>query len=140
MRPWVICLFVVLLPLRLWAADAMALQMVTWPQAPAQHQPCHGLAHDARHGSAHDAVAMATPSDHDQHHPHDAAHPASGLADHGSHGSHGMCLLCDVCHNALGMTPQGQVPHTQAPAHPQTALNERVASALRQPGFKPPIG
>jgi hypothetical protein len=132
MRSWVICLFVMLLPWRLWAADAMALQMVEWPQAPAQHQPCHGTAHEV----AHDSMAVDD-SFQDAHHAHTSNHPSTDLTDHGSHG---MCLLCDVCHNALGMSPQGQTPHTQTPHLPHTALTARMASAVRQPGYKPPIG
>jgi hypothetical protein len=128
MRFWVICLFVVLLPWRLWAADAMTLQMLELPDSPAQHQPCHGT----DHGLAHHAAALGT-----THHAHTAVHPSGDPTDHNSHG---MCLLCDVCHNTLGLSPQAHAPHFQAAHHPHTVLTERVASALRQPGFKPPIG
>jgi len=128
MRHWVICLFVVLLPYRLWAADAMVFQMMDWPETPAQHQPCHGTAHEL----AQDTAAVDA-----THHAHTAAHPSGDPTDHGSHV---MCLLCDVCHNALWLPPLGSAHHANPSHHTPTALTQRVASAVRQPGFKPPIG
>jgi hypothetical protein len=112
MRRWILVLFVVLLPWRLWAADAMALQMAAWPEPPAQqHLPCHGVSDEA------------------------AALPHSPTHDHG----HPMCLLCDVCHNALWMTSLGQMAFTKAPRYIPRGLPERVTGMALPPTLKPPI-
>jgi hypothetical protein len=112
MRRWILVLFVMLLPVRLWAADAMAFQRVDWPEPPAQHGPCHGLSDEA--------PAL----------PHVPAH---------DHGDHSLCLLCDVCHNALWLTSLGQMAFTEVPRHTPRGLAERVISMVLPPTLKPPI-
>ncbi len=124
MRRWVLILFIVLLPWRLWAADAMALQKTGTPESPAQHTPCQ-MGHEAHHSAA--PVTA------------DAMHPTHHDAT-GDHAHHGICLLCDVCHNALGLTPQPPLTTPLSVHGNPSGRIEPVASADRQPGFKPPIG
>jgi hypothetical protein len=113
MRRWILVLFVMLLPFRLWAAEAMALQMVDWPESPAQQMPCHGLSDEP-------ASLLHTPA-------HD-------------HGHHGLCLLCDVCHNALWTASMGHTPFAEAPRHTPSGMTEWVTSIALPPSLKPPIG
>ncbi|TDQ38795.1 hypothetical protein [Tepidicella xavieri] len=123
MRRWVLCLLLVLLPWRLWAADAMALQMASLPPGSTEQVACHGEP-SAEPAHAHGQMADA--------HAHSDS-SASG-PDH-----HGLCLLCDVCHNAYWLAPphpaQGSGPIHHAPP----SLDVSLASVEPEPGFKPPI-
>jgi hypothetical protein len=113
MKRWVLTLCILLLPLRLWAADAMALQAVAWPEPPAQQSPCHGVA--------------ATP-DYSGH-----AHTPEAVA-------HGVCLHCEICHNVLSLPPLQVLPWQLALPEALARAAAPVLSAERTPCFKPPIG
>lgn len=132
-------LMVVLLPLRGWVGDAMALQTVlaggmahaaqadTASAAAHGQQGHHGLAIDhPRHASA-----VAPPNG-------DCADPSDG--DSGlPHGHCTTCTACQTCHTVAITAPSagmvGGGPMTALPS----LVEPRFASADRAPGFKPPI-
>ena len=121
MRRWMVWLFIALMPLRLWAADAMALQGwhgLQGSAAVASAPPCHEAASPAPHGGE------------DAHAAHHAVDPES----------HASCLLCDVCHTALGLAPTDKKPGAVPAVHACAGMTHALSSATPEPGYKPPIG
>lgn len=121
MRRWMVWLFIALMPFRLWAADAMALQELHGVQGStvvASAPPCHEAASPAPQGGEH---AQAT--DH-------ALDPES----------HASCLMCDVCHTALGLAPTDKNLGALPVVHARAGLTHALSSATPEPGYKPPIG
>jgi len=133
MRRWVLLVLVLLLPLRLWAADTMALAAAL--DAAGGHAPCHmaATAADAGEPSATPALPAADAALHpgaaDAHtEPDAAASPA------------GPCLLCGVCHLALG-APAAHPSLPQAlPAGPPPAIAAPSEQAEPQRVVEPPRG
>lgn len=118
MRVWFVVLLMVLLPLRGWAGDAMAVSMAT-DRAPAAAlvaaADCHGAADHT----------------HDQHGSQDS---------HQGHEGHGTAhLLCDVC-NGPALTPAAMLAVGDARPH-SLHIPSRVAFASEAPrrGVRPPI-
>ena len=111
LRRWVLWSFVLLMPFRLWAADAMALHMQMAPASQASTSPCHEHANE-------DTTEI-------------------GLQD--ADGAHPLCLQCDVCHQALSLPPGIMGPSPMDLPHHVTAWASPVVSAEQFPGFKPPI-
>jgi len=156
MRRWLIILFVLLLPWRLWAGDAMALALLHSAPA-AAHGPVQtasinpaalcGHADPALHEAAHASTPAAT---HDLAHvpnhgvPHGAALGAAQAADpacpgHSEAGAHGLCLLCGICHQALAVPLRlGALPPTLPLGAPVPARTV-IVQATPQPDLKPPI-
>jgi hypothetical protein len=106
-RLFVLVLAIVLLPLRGWMGNAMAMQMPSGPThvamaAPAQQaatQPC-----------SHDAMAHHPSADHADH--ACTAHaPSDGALQHDGHAP---CSQCQLCHSALLCTALPVMP----PARP----------------------
>lgn len=113
-----------LLPYRLWAADAMALQGEHPHPVPTQHAPCHTEVAEAFAEGGHG--------------PHTAV-SVSLSADDGSHAFHGTCLLCDVCHTALSL-PEASLSAGSLVARDHLIRRvERVVSVDPEPCLKPPI-
>jgi len=144
MRRWLIIVFVLLLPWRLWAGDAMALEVLH--SAPA-----------GAHGSAQMASADPTaPSGHIDFALHETSLAASHAAQHGAApqaaladdppcpgqpeaGTHGLCLLCGICHQALAVPLRlGAMPSALHSSEPWTTRTA-VLQAEREPELKPPI-
>jgi len=141
MKRLLIIVCVLLLPLRLWAADAMALAALSAADAVA-HAPCQpqasaaaaigGFDHGAQadHGAA-DAQALA-----------DAGVDASAAPTHHPGApceTDARCLLCGICHQTLG-SPAGAVaasPATPSGEPPPVAM--APLQSERQPTLKPPI-
>ena len=144
MRRWLIILFVLLLPWRLWAGDAMALAVLHSAPAGA-HGPVQMVSAGPAAVSGHANFAL-----------HEASHAAFHAAQHGAApqaaladdpaclgqpeaGAHGLCLMCGICHQALaaplrlGAMPPALPSGTPLPARPV------MVQAERQPEFKPPI-
>lgn len=114
MRRFLMWMMICLLPLRLWAGDAMAVQHVPaethevmMAMAPEAH-PCHGAENSTQKAS-------------------------EPVKDRGS-----ACGDCSVCHGPLaGLT----VPGWAAPALPEVrphALGWSALSAIAPPQLKPP--
>ena len=123
MRRWLLILMVVLLPLRAWAGDAMALSMSSpLAQAGFVAAPCHG-------GDAGPASAESAAMSHQGAAAHAQADEPAGNA----------CSACDVCHGAATVLA---LPDGHAPLGVQRQagfLFERFASADAQRAHKPPI-
>ncbi|MGE3347745.1 MAG: hypothetical protein AB7I35_09955 [Ramlibacter sp.] len=133
MRRWLLIVMIALLPLRVWAGDVMAAQMLTQQLgatktvAHSGHQswtPAHmgtetgGMAHA-------DCLGMTA----DQH----EAHQAPASVDCGT------CVACQVCHSVALMVPT--LAQTASAAHPGAPVMrvEPFASAVLALGIKPPI-
>ncbi len=152
MRRWLIILFVLLLPWRLWAGDAMALAVLhSVPAAaygPAQMASINpaalcGHADLALHEAAH---ACSPDPAHDLHlgATHEAAQAIAQAADpacpgHSEAGAHGLCLLCGICHQALAVPLRlGALPPTLPLGAPVPARTV-IVQATAEPELKPPI-
>lgn len=135
MRRLLLALMILLLPLRGWLGDAMAMELaVPAMQAVAVHAAEAETAHHA--GFGHQADAAAPPC-------HEDAQAAPATAHHGSehpagHG-HGHCTACQICHS-VAATHRAATPAVLAPRHaaPGTAP-ARFASAELRGVAKPPI-
>ena len=124
MRRLFIALMIVLLPVRGWLGDAMAMEMT-------QHALHAGTAATAM--AAHDAHG-AVPDCHGAAAESPAEAPAAA-----SHDGCGTCTACQVCHtvalaDVFPSQPARGAPHVLVPA-PATGF----ISAEPAPGFKPPI-
>ncbi|MCM2479060.1 hypothetical protein [Serpentinimonas maccroryi] len=157
MRRWLIILFVLLLPWRLWAGDAMALAVLHSAPAgahgPAQMATTDPAAHCGRADLIpHEAARACSPdpSHGPSHGPHlGAAHEAApqqaalttdpacpGLSEAGAHG---LCLLCGICHQALAVPLRlGALPPALPLGAPLPARTV-IVLATPQPELKPPI-
>lgn len=135
MRRVLVWLLLALLPWRLWAADAMALQ----PCAAASVL-AGDLAHTAHtvpdHG-VHAQSQMAIEALHATHAP--AAADGTQTPPHANHANHAVCTLCDICHNTpLASAPTGMAGPNAPQGWPLT--QSRVPpTAVPGPPLKPPI-
>ncbi len=127
MRAFLLCLMIVLLPLRVWAVDVMAVQQTgqarPTPQEVAPAADCHqAMEHSAP------AHALQGPASH-----HEAQQASDASDDCGS------CSACQLCHTVALATPLPTLrlaePATSVPRSPLATH----PSATRAPGFKPPI-
>lgn len=139
MRRFLMWMMICLLPLRLWAGDAMAVQhvppaasAVTVATSPYAAHPCHGVdvasaethepaAHHSKvHGGAHDSTLDSTFA-FEPGNPHNSS-----------------CGDCSVCHGPLaGLSVPAWTAPQQAGALPQ-ALGWNALSASPLPQLKPP--
>lgn len=145
MRVVVLVLAMLLLPLRGWLGDAMALQM-TPPQQQAQRAATASVPTDhAAHAMHATAQAPGDAAHHDGTSPSSAHASASSHAPSESSSAHTVqecqttCTNCQLCHSlAVAFWPEvpplAEVPRA-APAFEPIAF----ASAEPAPGFKPPI-
>lgn len=132
MRVFVLALAILLLPLRGWLGDAMAMEMTQQQVVAAVTVVAHEAA------SAQDA--------HADHAMHDMASTADGM--HTGHASHdpaaqpdcqSTCTDCQLCHS-VAMTVWPEMPTTgEAPRATPSLAPVAFASAEPAPGFKPPI-
>ncbi|MES2532965.1 MAG: hypothetical protein V4636_18125 [Pseudomonadota bacterium] len=151
MRTLLLAVMIVLLPIRGWLGDAMAVEMARHAmpavaaamseaaESAAANAHCHeamvagddmsgmkgmSMDHAIGHATAHDAA-----DGHDAP-PHDA--------DIGHQGC-GTCIVCQVCHTvALGGLPATAISHEAPQARPAFRAT-RFASTEPAPGLKPPI-
>ena len=139
-RPLLV-VFVLLLVLRGWMGDAMAMQVpIPVPMAAAHCPPVHaaGLGADAH--AVHGGMAAGPAGLHEAAHAQAPAEPAADADACGdSSASHSGCGECQVCHTValpFGFSEPAVAPALQAlPVTPPVAY----ASADPAPGFKPPI-
>ena len=129
MRRCLMWIMICLLPLRLWAGDAMAVQHVPPTAAHAAMATVAALApdahpcHTAEAAEATDTAATAT------HH----AMPSEAETGH-----HGACGDCSVCHGPLaGLALPSWMPPALASARPHT-IGWSALSANGPPHLKPP--
>lgn len=140
MRIPFLALLIVLLPLRGWVGDAMAMEMML---AGTDHKP-HATA--AAAAGEERATLDSDPGTRTMHREPsgcpDHFSPNSGLSDdqHLAGNDHcDTCTACQICHSvALAPLPLQLVPARLAVIQPKMAAGH-YASAERAPGFKPPI-
>lgn len=117
MRVLVLALAILLLPLRAWLGDAMALEGLRPPvTATAAPQADHAMhAQGAMEGMAHHHAAASAPD------------------------GQGSCTHCQLCHG-VAMTVWPEVPMLGGSPRAAPAFGPAAfASAEPAPGFKPPI-
>ena len=112
MRTLVLMLLIALLPLRMWAAQDMGVQMAQQQAGSAQLMPadCPMMAHAA----AEDGAGGESPTS--------TAH----------------CLACQLCAGAACL-PDLAIAPSQAPAGPPATGTSRYLSAQLAPDLRPPI-
>lgn len=146
MRTLLLALMIVLLPIRGWLGDAMAVEMARHAMpaiaaaaaSDAESVAASAHCHEAM-GAGDDMASMADmamdhATAHDAGDDHDAQHDA-GVGHQGC----GTCTVCQVCHTvALGGLPAAAIAH-DAPQPPPAFRTARFASAEPVPGLKPPI-
>jgi hypothetical protein len=122
MRLFVLVLAILLLPLRGWMGDAMALE--AGPQAHVAMSAAHDMT------SMDDmTAAAATPAMADMHHDSTSAQPDC----------QNTCTACQLCHSvAMTVWPDAPV-FSEAPRQVPVFWPSAFASAEPAPGFKPPI-
>lgn len=129
MRRWLLVLMIVLLPVRTWAGDAMALSMGMAPAAAGLvAAPCHG------------GLAAADSVDRVVNHDHRAG-PISvaDLAPEAEGTLNDTCAACDVCNGPAMMVAMVETLAASC-AHPHVLRHvERFVSAEAQRAKKPPI-
>lgn len=134
MRRWFFVLLILLLPLRGWVGDAMAMQMaLPGPHAPATGAMQHG---DGDSGPAHthtNSVASAAAGD-------CGAHTAGqGTSDEMDATHCVACAMCQSCHTvAVLLSPDALTATQTSPASPAATMHV-FASADRALLLKPPI-
>jgi hypothetical protein len=137
MRVFTLVLLMLLLPLRAWAGDAMALAMLQGPAT------SHAAVSDTHAGHAPDpAPAHAT---HDHGHALDhAAHEAVPHGDHpqGAFGTDEHCpthVACDVCNGPVLTLPAWQADGATVRHRLEVATATPFASLVPHRHHKPPI-
>ena len=135
MRRWFFVLLILLLPLRGWVGDAMAMQMAV----PGQHAPAIGaMQHvNGNSDSAHaplSALALARADDCGGH------SLAQGASDDAMDAAHcEACAMCQTCHTLAVLQSPNLLAVTQSsPTSPAAAMHV-FASADRALLLKPPI-
>lgn len=137
MRRLFVALMILMLPLRGWIGDVMAMELLQ-PALQAVHTHAPAAAEASPHAHHGDGHAM-----HDAHagHGHGAHGAAPGTADgHAGHGSsHLACTACQVCHS-IAMAEAAPALGGEALPHaaPQAAL-PHFASADARRLAEPPI-
>lgn len=134
---WMVWLALAVLPLRLWAADAQSIQMMSQPASHSMAS-AHSMAsvgHPAAHiDSGSEVSAMANCHGH-------ADSASAGTADAADASSHDhTCGNCQACHSvgmAMASTPAAFSPVGQHCPHPRITHDATVCVA---PLTKPPIG
>ena len=133
MRPLLLAIMIVLLPIRGWLGDAMAVEMVrhslpaAMEAATVASAAAEAHCHEAMDADAGGDIAMAM-----------SAHGSSNTS-HNDHQGCGTCVACQVCHTvALGGMPLVAIVHGAPQASP-AAHAARFVSAEPVQGLKPPI-
>lgn len=119
MRTLVLLFMVALLPLRMWAAEGMAVRMAQQEVAAAAHTEMSSMPEDCP------MMAMAA-VDHGSGHERDAPQSATH------------CVVCHLC-AASACLPDVALGHGPKPAGPPEAGAIRYASAEVAPDLRPPI-
>lgn len=125
MRHWLLILMIVLIPLRGWTGDAMALAA---GDAPVESTaPCHGVAELAQTVSSgqHSEATVVSNMVHGD--------VEKGVAQHSN------CTVCDLCNGPALAHPTHSARSTRPVCIHTAPASERFASAVPQRGSKPPI-
>ena len=123
MRILILAFAILLLPLRGWLGDAMAIDAMHAPAAAVQAVPDNGHA-------MHDMAGMS----HDAHAAHDVHGTQQVDPDCQS-----TCADCQLCHSVAMTVWPALATVMEAPRAAPTFSTTAFASAEPAPGFKPPI-
>lgn len=141
MRHLLLALMIVLLPLRGWVGDAMAMQLLPGTTQAPQHT-LHSMAHSSATMTAHGAEAHAHPAARAQGNCPDHATMTQAPAEQSQQADSGdcsTCVACQICHS-VALTPVTlHLGASLLPASPPAASSHAYFSAERALGFKPPI-
>ncbi len=139
MRRLTLAVMIVLLPLRGWIGDVMAMEAVTITNSAihsiADYGPLTmGLIHSDENS---DRLDLGTvPS----HCPDHASLPGDSSNPDGEPAAHGLaCTVCQVCHTVAMSTDAATLPALPLPALAPEMPFPSFTSALPAPGLKPPI-
>lgn len=135
MRTLLLAIMIVLLPVRGWLGDAMAVEMVrhSLPAVAAA-----SMATAAAEAHCHEAMEVGDSGMSMDMSSHGDSHDGNS-SDHSDHQGCGTCTACQVCHTvALGGLPLADTVN-DAPRMQPTAHAERFVSAEPVSGLKPPI-
>jgi hypothetical protein len=124
-RTFVLILLVALLPLRLWAAEGMAIRMAQADVAAAQAVP--GQKANGQAAMPDDCPMMAK-----------VAPAGAGPDDAPATSDHGSCLTCQLCAAIVAAWTAAPARHA-APVAPPDRATDRFASADPLREHKPPI-
>nr|WP_315225448.1 hypothetical protein [uncultured Albidiferax sp.] len=131
MRRLVLILMLVLLPLRGWVGEAMAMDMMATQAGATQTVAAH--AHGISAESTFDAEMQADC------HEATGAEPSDSTTSTSS-GTHcGTCPLCQMCHSVAAPAPFSILPTPWLPHAQPTTGPARFASAPAAFALKPPI-
>ena len=137
MRRLILAVMIVLLPLRGWIGDAMALEAATGAPVAIQSiavdvHPTLEVTHFEADSGRQDL--RAGPG----HCPDHASAPGGG--DDGDAATHDLaCTVCQVCHTVAMSADAAPLPALPLPALVPEMPFPRFTSALPAPGLKPPI-
>ena len=137
MRRLILAVMIVLLPLRGWIGDAMALEAA--PGAPVAIQSIAVDVHPTLEVTHFEADSgrqdlRAGPG----HCPDHASAPAGG-DDSDTSANGDACTLCQVCHTVAMSADAAPLPTLPLPVLAPAMSLARFTSALPAPGLKPPI-
>lgn len=127
MRIFILILAIILLPLRSWVGDAMAVSMVT------QHLAASAVSAQAADAQPGPTIATAMPADCPM---HAQSSPGAGIE------SWGVCTSCDACTLCLALVAGSQPGNqllTWLPHAPRAGPAVSFASVALAPAIKPPI-
>jgi len=138
MRTLLLALMIVLLPVRGWLGDAMAVEMVrhflpaAMEAATVASAAAEAHCHEAMDAAGDMAMDMSAHAGHDD-------GGSNNSHDNTGHQGCGTCVACQVCHTvALGGMPLVAIVHGAPQASP-AAHAARFVSAEPVQGLKPPI-
>ena len=137
MRRLILAVMIVLLPLRGWIGDAMALEAATGAPVAIQSiavdvHPTLEVTHFEADSGRQDL--RAGPG----HCPDHASAPAEGDDSDTSANGHA-CTVCQVCHSVAMSADAAPLPTLPLPVLAPAMSFARFTSALPAPGLKPPI-
>jgi hypothetical protein len=130
-RRFFFILMIVLLPLRGWVGDAMAMQMVL-PGGTA-----HASATVQSHGAEHAHSGVVADHRHATHAADCSDHPDRDAAALDAHCQ--TCTVCQTCHTVAITVPVVVAPGAQAMAALPPLVTDNFISADRGLSLKPPI-
>ncbi len=134
MRRWFFVLLILLLPLRGWVGDAMAMQMAL----PGQHAATSGVMQhaDAKSASAHTPLNTGAAAATDDCFGHTNAQDTGDASDDAHCEA---CAMCQTCHTVAMLQPLDSLATAPiSPTSPPIAI-QGFASADRALFLKPPI-
>jgi hypothetical protein len=145
MRHWLLILLIALLPLRGWAADAMAVEMASQTLL----QPLNATNTVAKNSmdtgaksQFHASSAAASHADcfeHAQSPTQPGTPPSADAHDQPAEGHCSSCVACQVCHSVALAALPGVLALNTLPHGAPRITGAAFTSASAAPGFKPPI-